>query len=810
MKSGSRTAAVFLLMFAGAWLATPPLHGADIGPKITPIEKQKDLPVGFSSEGNVSFDVNTGFAKSNGPATITYGDLTIHAGNLECHFETGEFAATDKVRITRTSDNFTWEGAQVHGNIKTRQFVFNEYRGVLEKLRMHGKDGTYKQNGANVFKSISMTTCDLEHPHYHLAATSFTYYPDKTFKAWNLTAWAGPVPIFYLPYLSGNLDQDNDFEYEIGDSKWGIVVGVGKTWNRKNVFMADDRLKSRFRIDERTKSGPGLENKTEYATEDTLTRLYLQGRLDRMATKDLGKVDGAWALNPDYYRGFTLSDARYRGYIFHRQDLSDSTPGLTLQARGELQSDAQMLQDWGKGEYRRNPQGVSYAQLALDSDYFIVTGYARPRLNYFDSVAERMPEFRIDTPRTNLLGSAVQYQSSTDVASLNMRWRNYDDPEYFTPDDYDAMRIDSKHFLYLPFTLANDDLQLTPRAGFDLTHYSATSQQAVTSDQLGILFDVDDPTLPFSKRRILPAAGWPVQYDMRGGSGTRLIGEVGLELSSKFYRTWQDCKKDLWLLKLDGLRHVVQPYVNYTLTSDPSLDREHLPFFDETDQLDQQHFVQVGLRQRWQTRKNQRIFTFASLDAYSNIHVQDGYGVQDRDGVLGDIGLRGTLRPTDILTFIADTVADAQNQQVNFAKTAIQYGDPNDWTLGLGYVYIASHTGRPAYSLGSSVDSFGPGGFPMVYNYAESQFVTANWLWNIKPSVGLKFGYTIAYDVVNNRIGRQGIMLQRDLHCWTGALQAIIDSNNQLGVFVVLTLKAYPEVKLGTSGSSLSNENEIP
>jgi hypothetical protein len=27
---------------------------------------------------------------------------------------------------------------------------------------------------------------------------------------------------------------------------------------------------------------------------------------------------------------------------------------------------------------------------------------------------------------------------------------------------------------------------------------------------------------------------------------------------------------------------------------------------------------------------------------------------------------------------------------VDFAKTGIQYGDPNDWTVGLGYAYIAT------------------------------------------------------------------------------------------------------------------------
>ena len=63
-------------------------------------------------------------------------------------------------------------------------------------------------------------------------------------------------------------------------------------------------------------------------------------------------------------------------------------------------------------------------------------------------------------------------------------------------------------------------------------------------------------------------------FDEKGGSRSRFIGELGIEASTKIYNTWENVRSS-WL-QLDGLRHVMRPYVNYTFIPKPTVNREHL------------------------------------------------------------------------------------------------------------------------------------------------------------------------------------------------------------------------------------------
>lgn len=66
-------------------------------------------------------------------------------------------------------------------------------------------------------------------------------------------------------------------------------------------------------------------------------------------------------------------------------------------------------------------------------------------------------------------------------------------------------------------------------------------------------------------------------------------GEIGVEASTKIYNSWQDVRSSF--LALDGLRHVIRPYINYTLIPKPNVKRDHLYYFDDIDRIDEQHFI---------------------------------------------------------------------------------------------------------------------------------------------------------------------------------------------------------------------------
>ena len=130
-----------------------------------------------------------------------------------------------------------------------------------------------------------------------------------------------------------------------------------------------------------------------------------------------------------------------------------------------------------------------------------------------------------------------------------------------------------------------------PRAGLKLTAYSNTSKEKVTVEDLNTLFQAADPQ---NTRGMLLH-----NYDDKGKAKLRFAGEIGVEASTKIYNSWQDVRSSF--LALDGLRHVIRPYINYTLIPKPNVKRDHLYYFDDIDRIDEQHFIRFGLENRLQT-----------------------------------------------------------------------------------------------------------------------------------------------------------------------------------------------------------------
>ena len=108
---------------------------------------------------------------------------------------------------------------------------------------------------------------------------------------------------------------------------------------------------------------------------------------------------------------------------------------------------------------------------------------------------------------------------------------------------------------------------IDPRVSFRATSYSRTSRRKISQQDLADRIAADNPDAPQNL--------FPVQdYDDAGGSRTRFAAEFGMEMKSKFYSDWQEFS--LKGLNIDGLRHVVEPYLNYTFAPEPSEDRDHL------------------------------------------------------------------------------------------------------------------------------------------------------------------------------------------------------------------------------------------
>src|SRR5690606_2571086 len=120
----------------------------------------------------------------------------------------------------------------------------------------------------------------------------------------------------------------------------------------------------------------------------------------------------------------------------------------------------------------------------------------------------------------------------------------------------------------------------------------------------------------------------------------RPIVNFGVEVSTKFSRTFERFQSRA--LGLDGLRHVVQPYANYSLVYNfgpspkdvlqfdrvvPSTDLLPLDFpqFTGIDSIDTWNIVRLGVRNRLQTRRDQETFQWMTLDTFMDVNFDNPY-----------------------------------------------------------------------------------------------------------------------------------------------------------------------------------------
>jgi lipopolysaccharide assembly outer membrane protein LptD (OstA) len=738
-------------------------------PKLVPIEV---------TANDYTFSPETGQGHGEGNVRVRYQDIALDADVVDVNLKTRDVAAKGNVLLKR--GDFEWRGAEVAGNVGTKRFTFGTFDVLTGVWRGKGSGGAHLSDGSAEIDNARLTTCDRQEPHYSIQASRVLYYPDGKFRAYNTVYRVGSVPIFYWPVLFG------DTHAEMGSisirpgysSDWGAYLLLARTW------QVSKEVETTVRVDVRSKNGVALGNDTSVHTTYTQTDLTLYGMND-LDTPETSE---------GYNRRFATQDWRGRAALYHRQELDQA---LTLRTNIDYLSDVDMLEDWYRHEYARDPQPRTFADVVYDAQRLSLSLDASPRLNDFSTVVEKLPELRLEMPRQVLVPAwPLLYQSSTTVGAYRTNWRDFDlvrtpgddwwiDPEELAdPEDYDCLRLDTTHFLYLPFSLA-DRITIVPRAGARLTHYSDSSATEMTPADLEALYDVDDP---YNWRTTTPILK---NYDDQGGSVTRLAGELGLEASTKFHRVWPDLTNET--LRIAGLRHILQPYVNYTFAPDPSEDREHLYFFDAADRLTAQNFVRVGVDQRLQTRREQRIYTLASLQSYADFHFDDANrNDQDYNG-FGDFGNKIEFTPQDALKTWVTLVTDLDKMDLRRAETGVRVGRKDGIRFSLAYVYRDSYYPRSTYAMGSSLADFtGEHGY-LVREYRGAQSAVGEVWFPINERTSGRI--RLEYDLEETELARQVYEIIRDLHCWMGSL-AFSEDNGDYRIMLMLYLKAYPSLKI--------------
>jgi len=741
------------------------------------------------------------------------------------------------VREFYPSDVF--KADRISGNLQTGNIEFDKFFVGYKNFFCSGDSATRTPDGQIKVKNAIVTTCEYiqnDQEHYSVNSSELTimpannpsdlsmYNPDQgehSYWGYNCTLNLGGIPVLWLPAIYKPSDVSPGLCQVKGgyNSDWGGFLQLSKKFKLSDYPYIEDRIHTDFY----SKRGFGYGNELWMDTQNSRTNLftYFIHDNEKWGTDDSDEEE----YRANKYR-LNIPSQRYD---IRLSNLTHLTSRLDFRGNLEVLSDYQFLDDFFSDRADNTPQPASYAALEYQNDYFSATAYARPRVNNFYTAVQRLPEFNLDTPRQELF-SNIYHQSSTSFANMNMMFRDWDEPRTtgngVDPDNYSSIRFDTVHMLYYPLQFF-EWLNITPRIGGRLTYYNTSSKTKIDDDDLTAMFIADDVDITNDNMNV-------VNYDSKGGARLRAVGEIGIQANTKIYRSWQNVKNVYW--QLDGLRHVAEPYMNYTFIPQPTVSNQNLYYFDDIDRIDRQNFVRFGLKNRLQTRRgefgSEEIFEWASLENYIDYHLDN----QGDLSQLSDLATILKFNPTSKLSLTSVLLLDLSNNKTDVIdtyrngrytdragisckwidkwQTTIRYTLFENASVFLAYDYQDYYRSHSAYSMGSTMSAIESGTAFGRY-YDRNQTIRAGIEVPVPFIPKTKAAYEIYYDVEAGFMRQQQIRLTKVFHCWQISLVGVheIDRDSDgskdgsFSVYGTLTLTAMPGMGLGSSQKFETDSN---
>lgn len=755
-----------------------------------------------------SFDPVSGLASATGDVSISYGDVQIRCGRAEYNANTGEVIARDNVTVWKAG--VTYKGDYLIYNTND-----GELTGHLVRSSMPFDTGTFfystddfetetrlidRVDGTDTF----FTTHDSADPTYKLRARELTIYPDDRVVMKKVTVFVGDTPVFYLPVISQPLQPELGYRFTPGaTSGWGAFL-----LNRYGVIHGDHTLAT-YNLDIRSARGVALganfrslRHEDNYANLKGLNFYYLRDN-DSAQTRAGGAR-------------FPVGENRYRVNFQHRIYLPGPEASTWyLDFDINRVSDVHFYEDFFFEDFRTDREPDNQISLVHTDPRYVATLMTRFSVNDFYRVGQRLPELSLDFTRRPLLDFGLFHQGTISAGI-------YED----TLSELEANELRRLFAVGVAnpggaFPLAADIATYQNLLGVPVGGPFGAAQ--VTAGLNAIARRADEPgfarihtyqELLYPKKlmgwlNVVPRMGVGLTHyeDVQGrlsgiNSRTRGIFHVGLDLSTKFSRSWPDVYSDA--LGLDGLRHVVQPYVNYSYLDSnqpanfPSIDRLSPTtrprsidpaFFTAVDDMRSWNITRLGVRNVLQTRRDYQsqgaagyaysndldtqTYAWAGMNTYVDVFVRDPEFSRSVSNLYNEL----FWNPVPWLSIWSDTQIPLSSDVGSFTEInhGVTFMPVRDLWFTLGHQYVDDHPTFPNSSL--------------VFSRVYAR-LTENW--------GLSMNHIFEAD--DGTMEFQSYSITRDLSSWVASIGAMVrDNRNGLqdyGILLSLTLKDFPQLSL--------------
>ncbi|MBV9298982.1 MAG: LPS assembly protein LptD [Verrucomicrobia bacterium] len=770
---------VLLPMNLFAQTATPPTL---LSPGPTPANnKGKEfnplLPLqNTGNAGQAPVEINSeqtrfegGIAVAEGNVVIRYGAVTIYCDYAEYNPETHEIVLRGNVRLYQ--DRYAFVADRAIYNLQTKALKMSDFGGPKQPFQINGDTVvSFKENEYTILNGF-ITTSDSSKPDYQLRARTIRIYSNDRIILSNVTLFVGRTPVFWFPYIYQSLNDQFSYNLAPGyNSVWGAYLLTSIT------FPIATNVSGTVHLDLRSLRGPALGMDANYhmgPNRETYGRLRLYGMFDQSPN-----------INETALGRAPIDSGRYRILYQSRTYITDD---LSAVVDFNKLSDQYFLQDFYPNIFAYDPQPDTYTQLVKRGEAYTLSALTRPQVNTFLETAERLPEVSWEVARTPLFNSPIFYEATTSAAELHRAFAAttgnlfIDLQSGSLNPDYEFFRFDSFHQLIFPHTYFGW-LSLVPSAGVRGTYYSTTGS-----------FTESDLSNPLPR-------GILVEH----GGRLRWAFNANVEASFKLSRVFEGVQ-ERWL-GLDGLRHVIQPYADFSYvqpTVAPSkilpidqyipsapLQAIDFPQFNSIDSLDHWTILRLGVQNRLQTRRNASTLNWLDVNSYFDVNFNNPLAqaippattsvsrtnpVTPPRELFSNVFNRVRFQPVPWAYLSIDSQAPLLNSGFWAVTTAFDWIINPNIEFRLGHQYLQSN---PFYQDTSELS---------FYTYLR---LNDNWGFSVYEDYGFKTGL----------VNQQTYALHRDLSSWVGALGLNITNNgsgkHQIAVVLTFTLKDLPRFGL--------------
>ena len=670
-------------------------------------------------------------------------------------------------------------------------------RASLDPILLEADRFTVEQRGDSqvyIGENSGITTNDVEEPNYWIRAKKMTIYPNDKIVFNQLKLYAGNTPVFWLPYLSQPLNANLGYHFVPGArsgwgayllNSYGMMLG-GETDPVTGEPHKDAWLMSRWHLDLRARRGAAtgldlIDTRIENREEISGLKLYYMYDF-APETPMHGETRGS--VGPNRY-----------GAQLKYQFAPKLEPGADWRIDSNINklSDYYYLEDFNPELYRTNPEPDNSVGIYRRDDTSLLSLYARYQLNDFYRADNRLPEVAFDQVRRPLFDTPLQHEGKTSLGFIGEQAANsvaggvIDPLSHMTAANPLAPQLLSQLSGY-ERTLAASMLALPlgdPRRDAIKTQLLDPSYGRFNTYQ-----EVSLPMMLGGVLSVVPNAGFGyTRYFSVAGPGddiSRTQFHAGAETSLKFSKDLGPYQNHDW--GIDGLLHVFQPYVNWSLVStnnaelgDPMVDRltpNTRPQtldpvrFTATDEMQSWDILRMGVRNRLLTKRDGQSYDWLYLNTYMDAFITNPQGTGTWSNLYNDIRWRplpwlGVDFQSQIPVIHGGSGFSEFNSLVHFMVS-------ENFDVAVGYGWLAGH--------------------PLLLDsnrIALQTYTRLNENWGI--------GTRHVIELADNTLELQQYTLHRDLGNWVAGLgltQSNNRTNQEYGVVFSVTLKEFPSVSL--------------